>query len=170
MCKDDRSDKNSALEYSFMNVQVDYRDGSYAYQLASAANAFGPSDSMNLPIWILDSKKEFSPLLRFAFPAQLSKCCVVLCASLAQPGHILPSITNWYQIVNEQIKSYYDQKQIDEARQAQIRFWQEYVEPIESSMHVENTANLEMDSLLVPPEPNILVDNCGKPLFLKGMV
>uniref|UniRef100_A0A914D635 Dynein light intermediate chain n=1 Tax=Acrobeloides nanus TaxID=290746 RepID=A0A914D635_9BILA len=166
LCKDDRSHNNSALEYNFMNIQVDYRDGSYAYQLASAATAFGPSDSMNLPVWILDPKKEFAPLLRFAFPSQLSKCCIVLCASLTQPGHILPSLNKLYSIVSEQIKAFYDPKAIDEAKRAQIRFWQEYVEPIESSMHTDNTSNLEIDNVLLPPEPNILVENCGAPVIV----
>jgi len=161
MCRDERHHNSSALEYNFVNIQLDYRDGSYAYQLASAANALGPADSMNLPVWSLDSKREFSPLLRFAFPPQLSKCCIVLCASLAQPGQILLSLTKWYSVVNEQIKAFYDPKVIAEARQTQIRFWQEYVEPIESSMHVDTTASLDVDNLLVPPDPNTLVENCG---------
>lgn len=118
MSKDERPHHSSVLEYNFLNIQVDYRDGSYAYQLGSAATALGPSDSMNLPVWILDGKKEFAPLLRFAFPPQLSKCCIVLCASLAQPGHILPALSKWYNAINEQIKLFYDQKAIDEARQA----------------------------------------------------
>lgn len=99
-----------------MNIQVDCH-GSYAYAL-SAATTFVPSDSMNLPVWILASRKEFSPLLRFAFPPQLSKCCVVLCASLAQSGAILTSLNKWYSVISEQIKSFYDPKAIEEAKQA----------------------------------------------------
>ena len=48
----------------------------------------------------------------------------------------------------------------------EIRFWQEYVEPIESSMHTDNTSNLEIDNDLLPPEPNILVENCGAPVIV----
>lgn len=43
-----------------------------------------------------------------------------------------------------------------------MRFWQEYVEPIESSMHVENsTSRLEVDPVLLPPEQGVLDYNCG---------
>lgn len=33
-------------------------------------------------------------------------------------------------------------------------------------MHVDNTSNLELDDVLLPPEPNILSENCGATVIL----
>lgn len=162
MMKADRNAPGSVLEYSFLTVQPE-RDNRYAYQLGSTA-AFGPSDAINLPVWTLDGKTEFAQHLKFAFPQQLTKCAIVLVASLDKPGNILPSLRKWYRVAEQEIQSFYDKKAIEEGKQAQIRFWQEYVEPVESSMHANmdtTTPTLDMDPVLVPPEPNVLVENCG---------
>lgn len=63
-------------------------DSSYAYQLGGAASGLlGPTDSVILPIWILDGKQETANLLRFIFPTQLEKCVLILCSSLDKPGN-----------------------------------------------------------------------------------
>lgn len=49
----------------------------------------------------------------------------------------------------------------------EVRFWQEYVEPVESSMHVENSTNrLEIDPVLLPPEQGVLDYNCGATIIV----
>jgi dynein light intermediate chain 1 len=157
---------SSALEYSFLNIQSDYKDDSYAYQLGSSgAASFGPSDYVNLPVYLLNGRTQFAPLLKFAFPQQLNKCCIVLMASLLPPENILPSLEKWYKIIEEKINEIYDKAEIEAGKQAQIRFWQEYVEPIDTSMHIEHNS-VEMDPTLLPPEPNILTHNCGAPIVV----
>ena len=156
----ERTNFNSVLEYNYLTVQAADPDGSYAYQLGSTG--LGPSVSVNLPIWTLDGKEELAPLLKFAFPPQqLAKCAVVLCASLEQPGNILPSLRKWYLTLEEQIKETYSEDEIEQARQAQIRFWKEYVEPIESSMHGDSMGHFELDLSAVEIDKDILAENCG---------
>lgn len=116
MKKSERNSCASLLEYDFLTVQAE-RDGSYAYQLGSTA-AFGPSEAINLPVWTLDGKTEFAHHLTFAFPSQLSKCAIVLAASLTNPGNILPSLRKWYRMVDEQIRAHYDKSAIEEGKQA----------------------------------------------------
>uniref|UniRef100_A0A915EIB9 Dynein light intermediate chain n=1 Tax=Ditylenchus dipsaci TaxID=166011 RepID=A0A915EIB9_9BILA len=161
----DRQSFSSVLEYNYLTVQAD-PDASYGYQLA-VGNGLGPSDSVNLPLWSLDGKEELAPLLKFAFPPQLAKCAVVICASLEQPGNILPALRKWYRIIEQQIKAHYPREDIEQAKQAQVRFWQEYIEPIESSMHIESgTSRLEIDPVLLPPEQGVLDENCGAAIIV----
>ena len=109
---------SSALEYSFLNIQSDYKDDSYAYQLGSSvAAAYGPSDYVNLPVYLLNGRTEFAPLLKFAFPQQLNKCCFVLMASLVPPENIIPSLEKWYKIIEENVKKTYDEKDIEAGKQ-----------------------------------------------------
>uniref|UniRef100_A0AC35FX05 Dynein light intermediate chain n=1 Tax=Panagrolaimus sp. PS1159 TaxID=55785 RepID=A0AC35FX05_9BILA len=141
MTKNERQSFSSALEYSFLNIQSDYKDDPYAYQLGSSgAAAFGPSDYVNLPVYLLNGRTEFAPLLKFVFPKHLSKCCIVLMASLLPPENIIPSLEKWYKVIEEKIYETYDEKEIQAGKQAQIRFWQEYVEPLDTSMHNEHNS------------------------------
>jgi dynein light intermediate chain 1 len=166
MTKNERQSFSSALEYSFLNIQSDYKDDSYAYQLGSSgAAALGPSDYVNLPVYLLNGRTEFAPLLKFAFPKHLSKCCIVLMASLLPPENIIPSLEKWYKVIEEKIYETYDEKEIQAGKQAQIRFWQEYVEPLDTSMHNEHNS-VELDPTLLPPEPNVLTHNCGAPVVV----
>ncbi|KAI1704398.1 dynein light intermediate chain (DLIC) domain-containing protein [Ditylenchus destructor] len=145
----DRPQFSSVLEYNYLTVQADQ------------------DDSANLPVWILDGKEELSPLLKFAFPPQLAKCAIVLCASLEQPGNILPALRKWNRVIDEQIKAHYPKEDIEQAKQAQVRFWQEYVEPIESSMHMDMGASrLDIEPVLLPPEPGVLEENNGAALIV----
>lgn len=121
MCKTDRQLYSSALEYGFLNIQSDLKDSSYAYQLGSAgAAAFGPSDSINLPVRMLGGYPEFVPLLKFAMPNELSKCCFVLMAPIVPPEDILPSLKNWYQVVVDGINNFYTPEQIEAGKQARM--------------------------------------------------
>uniref|UniRef100_A0AC34FVL1 Dynein light intermediate chain n=1 Tax=Panagrolaimus sp. ES5 TaxID=591445 RepID=A0AC34FVL1_9BILA len=166
MTKKDRPSFSSALEYSFLNIQSDYKDDSYAYQLGSSgAAAFGPSDYVNLPVYLLNGRTEHAPLLKFAFPQHLNKCCIVLMASLIPPENILPSLEKWYKVIEEKINEIYDEKEIQAGKQAQIRFWQEYVEPLDTSMHNEHTS-VELDPTLLPLESDVLTYNCGAPVVV----
>uniref|UniRef100_A0A914QSD4 Dynein light intermediate chain n=1 Tax=Panagrolaimus davidi TaxID=227884 RepID=A0A914QSD4_9BILA len=160
MTKNERQSFSSALEYSFLNIQSDYKDDSYAYQLGSSgAAAFGPSDYVNLPVYLLNGRTEFAPLLKFAFPKHLSKCCIVLMASLLPPENIIPSLEKWYKVIEEKIYETYDEKEIQAGMQAQ------YVEPLDTSMHNEHNS-VELDPTLLPPEPNVLTRNCGAPVVV----
>ncbi|KAL3104653.1 hypothetical protein niasHT_022364 [Heterodera trifolii] len=182
LTRGERSGQSSVLEYNYLQIQAD-TDASYAYQLGggAASGLLGPTDSTDLPLWILDGKDECAPLLRFTLPPSLSKCVVCLCASMEQPGNIMPALSKWYRLLDEQIRLHYQPEEIVQARQAQIRFWQEYMEPIESMHHstatlaesnativagggggVNGTASdLDSSPLLLPPEKGILEENCG---------
>lgn len=47
--KNESQGERSALEYHFLNVQNDFRDGSYAYQLGTAGG-LGPAENFSLPV------------------------------------------------------------------------------------------------------------------------
>ena len=118
MCKSEKPFCSSALEYRFLNVQADMKDSSYAYQLGSAGATFGPSDSINLPVHMLAGCQEFVPLLKFAMPKELTKCCFVLMASIIPPEEIIPSLEAWYRAVVGCIKQHYTPEQIEAGKQA----------------------------------------------------
>ncbi|TKR93234.1 hypothetical protein L596_007728 [Steinernema carpocapsae] len=151
--------KDAALEYHYLTIQADYRDASYAYQLGGAG--LGPSDSVNLPLWIMDGDEAFAPLLKFALSPSLSRSVIMLCASLSDPTSILPSLEKWSKVIKKAIKANYEDTAHKEAKDMQVRFWQEYVEPLESSMHTDKHGGLDVDSVLVPLENNILCENLG---------
>lgn len=168
---------SSALEHYYLRVNVE-PDSSYAYQLGGAASGLlGPTDSVILPIWILDGKQETANLLRFIFPTQLEKCVLILCSSLDKPGNVIPELRRWYRTFVEQIMQHFGPDEIEKAKQAQIRFWQEYVEPIESSQLLQHSVvdgiretNAPID-LFLPNDKTLLPDkvlkeNCGAPLIV----
>nr|CAD2201725.1 unnamed protein product [Meloidogyne enterolobii] len=175
-----RKPMNSVLEYNYLQIHAD-ASASYVYQLGGGANGLlGPTESATLPVWILDGREEMAPMLKFAFPPSLAKCVVILCTSLEQPGNVLPTLRRWYRLLDEQIRQHYSADEIFQAQQMQIRFWQEYVEPIESSLHStatlvdgpsSNIGSMVGDQrpsspLLLPPEKGILEENCGATLFV----
>ena len=127
MCKSEKPFCSSALEYRFLNVQADMKDSSYAYQLGSAGATFGPSDSINLPVHMLAGCQEFVPLLKFAMPKELTKCCFVLMASIIPPEEIIPSLEAWYRAVVGCIKQHYTPEQIEAGKQARefLEFYSE---------------------------------------------
>uniref|UniRef100_A0A7E4UZJ0 Dynein light intermediate chain n=1 Tax=Panagrellus redivivus TaxID=6233 RepID=A0A7E4UZJ0_PANRE len=123
MTKADKMSFSSALEYSFLNIQSDYNNGSYAYQLGSAAAgaaaaAFGSSDSINLPVFLLSGHESFVPLLKFALPKQLTKACFVLTVSMSPPEKIIPSLEKWFAVAERVVKEHYSEEVIEAGRQA----------------------------------------------------
>uniref|UniRef100_A0A0M3IGJ4 Dynein light intermediate chain n=1 Tax=Ascaris lumbricoides TaxID=6252 RepID=A0A0M3IGJ4_ASCLU len=134
--KREASGRGSALEYHFLNVHADFRD-------ASAGVA--PGETVTLPVWVLDGDESFAPLVKFALTLSLSRSVVVLCASLTQPGAILSSLNRWSKLIDAQIQNIFDKSTIAEARQAQELFWQEYVEPLDSSMHSDKIPSMETE-------------------------
>uniref|UniRef100_A0A1I7XPX0 Dynein light intermediate chain n=1 Tax=Heterorhabditis bacteriophora TaxID=37862 RepID=A0A1I7XPX0_HETBA len=157
--KNDNQGQGSALEYHFLNVQNDFRDGSYAYQLGTAGG-LGPAENISLPVWVLDGDEYFAPLIQYALPPiSPAKTVVLLVASIDNPG-LLHSLRRWANLFNQQVNLKYDKTVISEAKKLQERFWQEYVEPIESSMTSSMVPGAE-DSGLLPLEQGVLVENCG---------
>lgn len=122
MCRTERLAYSSALEYAFLNIQADLKDSSYAYQLGSAGATFGPSDSISLPVHMLGGSFEFVPLLKFAMPKDLMKCCFVLMASIVPVEDVLPSLENWYKVVVESINEYFTPEQIAAGKQSRMFF------------------------------------------------
>lgn len=153
----DRPHHPSVFEYNFLTVNAN-EDNRQAYQITSSANLFGTQDHMNLPFYICDgSDDRWRRLYEFAFPKQLSKCVVVLCASFADPEKILESLQKWYKVIEESVRKYYSEDEINEAKQTQMKFWQEYVEPAENT-YVESS---EFKSNLLEPEQDVLTESCG---------
>ncbi|VDM28784.1 unnamed protein product [Toxocara canis] len=145
--KREASGRGSALEYHFLNVHADFRDASYAYQLSTAGAGVAPGETVTLPVWVLDGDESFAPLIKFALTQSLSRSVVVLCASLTQPGAILSSLNRWAKLIDAQIQNIFDKTTIAEARQAQELFWQEYVEPLDSSMHSDKIPSMETEQV-----------------------
>ncbi|KJH42165.1 dynein light intermediate chain [Dictyocaulus viviparus] len=177
--KNENQGERSALDYHFLNVQNDFRDGSYAYQLGTAG-ALGPAENLSLPVWILDGEECFAPLLQYALPMPSpAKAVVLLVASLDNPsevssqtifclniGHtfflgLIHSIRRWANIFTQQVIQKYDKAAITEAKAQQERFWQEYVEPVESSMASSMAPGALDDGGLLPLEHGVLSENCG---------
>jgi hypothetical protein len=115
MIGSDRTPCPSVLEYNYLTVHAN-EDNRQTYQLTSAATTFGIQDSMNLPVWILSGDESLGDLLEFAFPKQLSKCVLVLCASFAEPAKILSTLTKWYKLAESQIQKFYNEDAISQAR------------------------------------------------------
>lgn len=115
MIGSDRTPCPSVLEYNYLTVHAN-EDNRQTYQLASAAATFGTQDSMNLPVWILSGDESLGDLLEFAFPKQLSKCVLVLCASFSEPGKIISTLTKWYKLAEAQIQKFYSEDAISQAR------------------------------------------------------
>ncbi|VIO95914.1 dynein light intermediate chain, putative [Brugia malayi] len=164
--KRETSGRGSALEYHFLNVHTDYRDVSYAYQLASAGAGVAPGESVTLPVWVLDGDVAFAPLVKFALTAPLSKSIVILCASMQEPGAVLPSLNKWVKVISDQIENIFDKATVIDARKSQELFWQEYVEPLDSSMQSDKIPSMETEHVLLPLEQNILTRNTGAALVV----
>ncbi|CAD5206373.1 unnamed protein product [Bursaphelenchus okinawaensis] len=152
----DRVPVPSVFEYNFLTVHAN-EDNRQAYQITSSTAPFGAHDSMNLPVWICDGSEQSTVLFEFAFPKQLSKLIIVLCASASNPSKIFESLESLYNTAEETIKQNYSEDQIKEAQAAQVRFWQEYVEPAES-MYIDNT---EFRTEILELERGVLTRNCG---------
>ncbi|VDO84436.1 unnamed protein product [Heligmosomoides polygyrus] len=158
--KNESQGQRSALEYHFLNVQNDFRDGSYAYQLGTAG-ALGPAENFSLPVWMLDGEECFAPLIQFALPLPSpAKTVVLLVAPIDNPG-LIHSIRRWANIFTQQVIQKYDKATITEAKTSQERFWQEYVEPVESSMTSSMAPGGLDDAGLLPLEQGVLTENCG---------
>uniref|UniRef100_A0A7I4XRL3 Dynein light intermediate chain n=1 Tax=Haemonchus contortus TaxID=6289 RepID=A0A7I4XRL3_HAECO len=151
-----------ALEYHFLNVQNDFRDGSYAYQLGTAG-ALGPAENFSLPVWMLDGEECFAPLIQFALPLPSpAKTVVLLTASIDNPGTNslksddgakYPHPTSPYKSTTKPLSL--------RPKTQQERFWQEYVEPVESSMTSSMAPGALDDAGLLPLEQGVLTENCG---------
>ncbi|GMT00489.1 hypothetical protein PENTCL1PPCAC_22663, partial [Pristionchus entomophagus] len=154
----------SALEYHTLHVQADIRDGSYAYQLGTAG-ALGPAESVTLPVWLLDGDETFAPLLLHALPSSApSRAVVLLTAALDNPG-MMHSLRRWATVLAGQVTAKYDKTALNEAKSLQERFWQEYVEPAESSMSASIMQGMD-DPMVVPLEQGVLSENCGASLIV----
>ncbi|EYB97059.1 hypothetical protein Y032_0143g2364 [Ancylostoma ceylanicum] len=172
--KNESQGERSALEYHFLNVQNDFRDGSYAYQLGTAGG-LGPAENFSLPVgstvysaesfslavWMLDGEECFAPLIQYALPLPSpAKTVVLLVAALDNPS-LIHSIRRWANVITQQVIQKYDKNTITEARKMQERFWQEYVEPVESSMTSSMAPGALDDAGLLPLEQGVLTENCG---------
>uniref|UniRef100_A0A914VZU8 Dynein light intermediate chain n=1 Tax=Plectus sambesii TaxID=2011161 RepID=A0A914VZU8_9BILA len=166
--------KGAGLEYHYLEVNPDYRDGSYAYQLGSALPDVGPGESTRLGVWVLDGDPVYARLMRFALGQSadaLDRSVVLLCASMAEPWLIYDALNNWAAILNDQVANSgaYDERVLRDARDRQTRFWQEYVEPLDSSSHSEMGAkvpSMDIDHVLLPLGESTLTKNLGMPIIV----
>ncbi|CAJ0565723.1 unnamed protein product, partial [Mesorhabditis spiculigera] len=158
--KVDNPNKGSALEYHCLSVQPDTRGSSYAYSLGTAGGALGAAENLTLPLWVLAGNEKFAPLLRHALSANTpSKTVVIIAVSLDNPSPV-HSLRQWASIMAKEISGKYEPAVVKEAKQGQERFWQEYFEPLESSMTASIAPGLEGTGLL-PLEQGVLTENYG---------
>ncbi|PAV80576.1 hypothetical protein WR25_19118 [Diploscapter pachys] len=157
----DKESLDSALEYRVLKVQNEFA-GAYAYQLGTAAAQLGPAESIYLPVWCLDGSEKFAPLLQHTLPpTSPGRIVCVLVGSLDNPN-LIHSLRKWATLFNEQISKKYEKTTINEAKKLQERFWQEYVEPVESSMTASiAVGNLDDEAGLLPLEQGVLTENLG---------
>lgn len=159
----------AGMEYHCLEVNPDFKDGTYAYQLGSALGDPTPGESGRLGVWVLGGASDLSPLLRFALPPSLlPNSAALLCASLAQPWAIMESLKRWSKLLDAFLNQQ-DPHLLAQSREAQVRFWQEYVEPLDSSSHSEGGAkvpSMEADAILLPLSDGTLSHNLGLPLIV----
>ncbi|KAJ1374637.1 hypothetical protein KIN20_037368 [Parelaphostrongylus tenuis] len=107
------------------------------------------------------AKSALRPLIQYALPLPSpAKTVVLLVASLDNPS-LIHSIRRWANIFTQQVIQKYDKNAITEAKASQERFWQEYVEPVESSMTSSMAPGGLDDGSLLPLEHGVLSENCG---------
>ena len=115
MVNAERTPCASILEYNYLTVHAN-EDNRQTYQLTSAATTFGGQESTNIPVWIMCGNETQADLLEFALPKQLSKCILLLCASLAEPPRLIEQLNKWYKIAAAQIQHAYSEEAISQAR------------------------------------------------------
>lgn len=143
--------------------------------MGSALPDIAPGESVRLGVWVLDGDPAYSKLIRFPLQAApLERCVVLLCASMTEPWAILDSLQRWTRILDDhlqQTNDLFDAQALREAQERQVRFWQEYVEPLDSSSHSETGAkvpSMETDasSILLPLGETTLTHNLGLPIIV----
>jgi len=95
---------SSVLEYNYLPVHFD-----------------DDKSSAHLPVWILGGDESLAGLLEYSFPQRLSRCVLVLCASLAEPWKILPTLDKWYKIAEDQVRRFYTEDDIQTAETGQTK-------------------------------------------------
>ncbi|KRX44869.1 Ribonuclease 3 [Trichinella murrelli] len=164
--------KGAGFEYHYLEINPDYKVGSYAYQLSSSLPDISAGDVPRLGVWVLDGDPLYAPLLRFALPAENLKHSVALiCCSMAEPWNIGQSLQRWTDVLEKHLNQsgLYSTHVLSECRERQVRFWQEYVEPLDSSSHSElgqKVPSMEPDQILLPLGQSTLTRNLGLPLIV----
>ncbi|CDW56778.1 dynein intermediate chain [Trichuris trichiura] len=164
--------KGAGLEYHVLEINPDYKNGSYAYQLSNALPDVSPGESLRLGVWVLDGDPFYSPLISLALtPETLKHSVAVICCSMAEPWNIMETLSKWAKVLAEHLSSsaMYDNDVISECKEQLVRFWQEYVEPLDSSSHSDlgnKVPSMETDQFLLPLSESILSNNIGVPLIV----
>lgn len=92
-------------------------------RISISGASVAPGESVTLPVWVLDGDMAFAPLVKFALTAPLSKSIVILCASMQEPGAILPSLNNWTKMLGDQIENIFDKATVADARKSRKPFY-----------------------------------------------
>ncbi|KFD52951.1 hypothetical protein M514_06261 [Trichuris suis] len=164
--------KGAGLEYHVLEINPDYKNGSYAYQLSNALPDVSPGESLRLGVWVLDGDPFYSPLISLALtPETLKHSVAVICCSMAEPWNIMETLSRWAKVLAEHLtsSSMYDNDVLSECKEQLVRFWQEYVEPLDSSSHSDlgnKVPSMETDQFLLPLSESILSNNIGVPLIV----
>ena len=160
------------LEYHFLEVNPDVKDGSYAYSLGSGAGDVTPGESGRVGVWVLGGEASYAPLLQWALPrvgAGSGTSVVVLTVSMSEPWTVLESLERWAGVVEGWVGSREGRETSGRQREAQVRFWQEYVEPLDSSSHSDLGAkvpSMETEHIVLPLSESTLTRNLGLPLLV----
>uniref|UniRef100_A0A5S6QEL4 Dynein light intermediate chain n=1 Tax=Trichuris muris TaxID=70415 RepID=A0A5S6QEL4_TRIMR len=164
--------KGAGLEYHVLDINPDYKNGSYAYQLSNALPDVSPGESLRLGVWVLDGDPFYSPLISLALtPDTLKHSVVVICCSMAEPWNIMETLSKWVNVLENHLttSATYDSVVLSDGREQLVRFWQEYVEPLDSSSHSDlgnKVPSMETDQFLLPLSESILSKNIGVPLIV----
>lgn len=92
-------------------------------EIAILGAGVAPGESVTLPVWVLDGDVAFAPLVKFALTAPLAKSIVILCASMQEPGVILPSLNKWIKVIGDQIENIFDKTTVTDARKSRKLFY-----------------------------------------------
>jgi Dynein light intermediate chain (DLIC). len=119
----DSPEKGLALEYAYINVSDEYREGKsscslilllfysfpfrcFNYVLKHVIHTFSSSDHTRLGVWILDGEPAHSNLLRFALNQEtLPHTMVMLVVSMTTPWNIIDELHNWASVLQDHIDS-----------------------------------------------------------------
>jgi len=141
---------------------------------------FGPEDddvlAPRLNVWKINGQEQ-KHLLKFALnPKALNSTIAVVVVDFSQPWAFLKSLQEWLDILEEQLLAAYDEcpeTGLDtEHQEAQVRWFQNYVEPSKDSTAKPSTFSTDAaqlaggEDILLPLGEGTLTKNLGLPILI----
>lgn len=136
--------RGAGLEYHYIDVKDDDRDGKSQVENSSTSRSMSTLDTPKLGVWILDGDVACSaPLLKFALkPETVENTIILLVASMTQPWALLSTLKKWATLIEEHL----DRLKLDPTRLREMRDrfqyeFQHYTEPNDPSTMLTSSSS-----------------------------